>query len=94
MSQNWITRANVTLKDQWAGFDLAKICSEKPVSYRGGDIVVVSGCITCISPMKSTSGFDMQVAWLDNRHTPWTDVSHLAPSMMSRYEGIHSAALV
>ncbi len=89
MSQNWITRANVTLKDQWAGFDLAKICSEKPVSYRGGDIVVVSGCITCISPMKSTSGFDMQVAWLDNRHTPWTDVSHLAPSMMSRYEGIH-----
>ncbi len=89
MSQTWITKSNVILKDQWAGFDLTKIGSENPVFYRGGDIVVVSGCITCISPMKNTSGFDMEVARLDTHHTPLTDVSHLAPSMMSRYEGIH-----
>lgn len=81
---------SLTLKEQWVGFDLVKIGTEAPACFRCGDVVIISGCVTSVNPMRNQSNFDLSIGWIDPRCAPaQNEVSHLAPTMMSRYEAIY-----
>mmetsp|Transcript_97764 Transcript_97764/g.187421 ORF Transcript_97764/g.187421 Transcript_97764/m.187421 type:complete len:1145 (-) Transcript_97764:47-3481(-) len=85
--------AEISLKQEWAGFDLVKVGGKAPMVYRraceGCPVCILSGCITTVSPMKNQAGWDLSVGWLDPRFLPQNDVPFLAPTAMSRYEGIY-----
>jgi large subunit ribosomal protein L33 len=80
----------VQLRNEWTGFDLVKIGAQGPVAYRRGDLLIISGCITTVTPTKNQAGWDLTVGFLDQRYAPslTQDFSFLAPTSMSRYEGI------
>lgn len=81
---------DLKLNSEWAGFDLMKLGGQfTPKIYWRGDIVLVSGCITTVAPMKNQAGWDLTVCWVDPRGSPPSNISHLAPTAMSRYEGIY-----
>ena len=56
--------------------------------YRGGELGLRSGCITTVSPMKNQAGWDLSIGFIDPRCTPSHGISFLAPTSMSRYEGV------
>jgi len=80
------------LRAEWAGFDLVKVGASMPVVYRRGDLVLISGCITTVSPTKNQAGWDLTIGWVDPRCCSQREVSFLAPTAMSRYEGIYQNA--
>ena len=81
------------LKPEWVGFELMKIRGQVsdvgPYLYRRGAISVLSGCITTVSPMKNQAGWDLVLGMVDPRCVSNYCVPFMAPTMMSRYEGIH-----
>jgi len=88
MSFTTVSEQKVQLRDQWVGFDLNRMSrTEVPTCFRRGDIILVSGCITTVNPQKLKAGFDIAVGWVDCR--PQESQLHVAPTMMSRYEGIY-----
>ena len=76
------------LASEWAGFDLVKVGGQQPMTYRRGEIFLISGCITTVSPMKNQAGWDLSIGFIDPRCTPSHGISFLAPTSMSRYEGV------
>jgi len=76
------------VRHEWAGFDLLKVGGEKLVFWKEGGLVVLSGCITTTSPMKQKSDFDITVAKVPPSCTPERYTPFIAPTAMSRYEGI------
>lgn len=85
-----LSSSPVQLRNEWTGFDLVKIGAQGPVAYRRGDLLIISGCITTVTPTKNQAGWDLTVGFLDQRYAPslTQDFSFLAPTSMSRYEGI------
>lgn len=77
------------LRGEWAGFDLLKVGGAAPRVYRCGELVIISGCITTVSPMKNQAGWDISIGWVDPRCVPHKGFTSLAPMAMSRYEGIN-----
>eukprot|EP00435_Cladocopium_sp_Y103_P061195 s321_g22.t2 len=76
------------VRHEWAGFDLLKVGGEKLVFWKEGGLVVLSGCITTTSPMKQKSDFDITVAEVPPSCAPERFTPFIAPTAMSRYEGI------
>eukprot|EP00408_Alexandrium_pacificum_P066979 CAMPEP_0171169204 /NCGR_PEP_ID=MMETSP0790-20130122/8095_1 /TAXON_ID=2925 /ORGANISM="Alexandrium catenella, Strain OF101" /LENGTH=1128 /DNA_ID=CAMNT_0011634047 /DNA_START=66 /DNA_END=3452 /DNA_ORIENTATION=+ len=81
---------DLSLRGDWVGLDLAKVSGQPPRMYRRGDLAFLSGCITATSPMrKDQAGWHITVATVDPRSAPLRDVLFMAPTTMSRYEGVH-----
>jgi len=80
---------NLSLRNEWAGFDLVKVGGKVPMVYKRNDLVIVSGCITTTSPMKNQAGWDLTVASVAPPDAPRQSAAFLAPTSMSRYEGIY-----
>eukprot|EP00929_Paragymnodinium_shiwhaense_P122236 TRINITY_DN9485_c0_g1_i3.p1 TRINITY_DN9485_c0_g1~~TRINITY_DN9485_c0_g1_i3.p1 ORF type:complete len:840 (-),score=180.95 TRINITY_DN9485_c0_g1_i3:1539-4058(-) len=89
----YTAQSEVTLGDQWKGFDLVRVGGQNTAlrCYKRGDIIVMSGCITTVVPMKiaSKAGWDVDVGAVQAFYQPHIPVFFLAPTMMSRYEGIY-----
>lgn len=83
------SNSDLTLRPEWAPFDLVKVGGEPPKAYRRGDIFIISGCITTTQPMKNQAGWDLTIGSIDQRNAPPQELSFLAPTSMSRYEGIY-----
>lgn len=80
----------LVLRGEWSGFDLVKVGSQPPMTYRRGELLIISGCITTVSPMKNQAGWDLTIGHVDPRNQPDNrEVPFLAPMAMSRYEGIY-----
>lgn len=77
------------LDSKWAGFDLVKVGGQAPAMYARDGFVVVSGCVTTTCPSKQQSGWRSSIGALDPRCAPKQSVPFLAPTSMSRYEGIY-----
>lgn len=80
---------NLALRQGWAGFDLVSVGSLVPRAYKRDDLFLISGCVTTTTPMANKSGWDVSIANVDPRYCPARNVFFLAPTMMSRYEGIY-----
>eukprot|EP00439_Symbiodinium_sp_Y106_P019622 s2643_g2.t1 len=83
-----IVSLDMELKGDWAGFDLLTVGGEKLIVHRRGNLVVISGCITTVSPMKQKANFDLTVGQVPYHSNPQRYVPFVAPTAMSRYEGI------
>lgn len=79
----------LTLRQEWSGFDLIKVGSDGPIVQRRGDLVVISGCITTVSPMKNQAGWDLTIGWVGAHAIPTRDIAFLSPTQLSRYEGVY-----
>jgi len=93
-SSEWRFDTPLHLKNEWAGFDLTRVHNREsgqvPIFHRRGAVSVLSGCITTVAPMKNQAGWDLSLGWIDPRCCPEQgDVPFMAPTMMSRYEGIY-----
>jgi len=90
--------AELALGKGWSGFDLVKAGTQGPMTYRRGQLFLISGCITTVAPMKNAPNWDLEIGSCDPRCLPPRVVYFLMPTAMSRYEGIYqcgtSAALV
>eukprot|EP00930_Biecheleria_cincta_P042859 TRINITY_DN29496_c0_g1_i1.p1 TRINITY_DN29496_c0_g1~~TRINITY_DN29496_c0_g1_i1.p1 ORF type:complete len:1155 (-),score=186.59 TRINITY_DN29496_c0_g1_i1:430-3831(-) len=76
------------LRNEWTGFDLVKVGLEAPCVHRSGNLVVVAGCITTVSPMRQKANFDTQIGGVEHSCAPSRLVTFIAPTAMSRYEGV------
>ncbi|CAE7548796.1 unnamed protein product [Symbiodinium pilosum] len=76
------------LRGEWAGFDLLTVGGEKLMVHRRGNLVMVSGCITTVSPMKQKANFDLNIGQVPHYCNPQRYIPFVAPTAMSRYEGI------
>ena len=76
------------LRSDWTGFDLVKVGLEAPCVHRSGNLVVVAGCITTVSPMKQKANIDTTIADVETACAPSRTVTFIAPTAMSRYEGV------
>lgn len=81
----------IQLKQNWKSFDLVKISDLAPYIYRRGDLVIITGCLTAVTPMKNSANWFLTVAQVDPTfHPSQQRESHfLCPTAMSRYEAIH-----
>ncbi|CAE8652402.1 unnamed protein product [Polarella glacialis] len=87
MARNY-RHEEVKTRNEWIGFDLVKVGSEALVADLRGNIVVISGCITTVSPMRQQANFDVTVANADSSVVPPHPLAFIAPTSMSRYDGI------
>mmetsp|Transcript_85870 Transcript_85870/g.243516 ORF Transcript_85870/g.243516 Transcript_85870/m.243516 type:complete len:1128 (-) Transcript_85870:541-3924(-) len=86
------TQEPFKLKPAWAGFDLVQVGSQVPMTYRRGDLFILSGCITTTTPIRTCqAGWDLPIGKVEPRCAPPARVPFLAPTSMSRYEGIYQA---
>eukprot|EP00746_Dinoflagellata_sp_MGD_P148170 gnl/MRDRNA2_/MRDRNA2_80422_c0_seq1.p1 gnl/MRDRNA2_/MRDRNA2_80422_c0~~gnl/MRDRNA2_/MRDRNA2_80422_c0_seq1.p1 ORF type:complete len:424 (-),score=83.70 gnl/MRDRNA2_/MRDRNA2_80422_c0_seq1:53-1324(-) len=89
LSQAGSANEFLTLRQEWSGFDLVKVGADVPVVQRRGDLVVISGCITTVSPMKNQAGWDLTIGWVGAHAIPSRDVAYLCATQLSRFEGVY-----
>mmetsp|Transcript_129037 Transcript_129037/g.413425 ORF Transcript_129037/g.413425 Transcript_129037/m.413425 type:complete len:1143 (-) Transcript_129037:43-3471(-) len=77
------------LKAEWAGFDLVRVGAQVPVTYARNELFIISGCITTTTPTKNQAGWPLTIGGIDPRCAPSREISFLAPTAMSRYEGMN-----
>ena len=76
------------LRNEWTGFDLVKVGLEAPCVHRSGNLVVVAGSITTVSPMRQKANFDTTIGGVEHTCAPLRAVTFIAPTAISCYEGV------
>ena len=66
------------LRNEWTGFDLVKVGLEASYVHRSGNLC----------PMRQKANFDTTIGGVEHTCAPPRTVTFIAPTAMSRYEGV------